>query len=93
MVSNSKPVEILFKPKPTYTDQAREKKVEGDVLLRVVFSASGDVKIERVEKGLGYGLDESAEAAARQIRFRPAIQDGQPVDFSAIVHIVFELAN
>ena len=93
VVSNSKPVEILFKPKPTYTDQAREKKIEGDVLLRVVFSASGDVKIERIEKGLGYGLDESAEAAARQIRFRPAVQDGQPVDFSAIVHIVFELAN
>lgn len=93
VVSNSKPVEIISKPKPSYTDQAREKKIEGDVLLRVVFTASGDVKIERVEKGLGYGLDESAEAAARQIRFHPALQDGQPVDFSAIVHIVFELAN
>jgi len=91
-VSNSKPVEILFKPRPVYTDQARNKKIEGEVLLQVVFSASGDVKVERVVQGLGYGLDESAESAARQIRFHPAQQDGQPVDSTAIVHIVFELA-
>jgi len=92
VVSNTKPVEIISKPKPAYTDQARDKKIEGEVLLRVVFSATGDVKVERVEKGLGYGLDESAEAAARQIRFHPAQQNGEPVDSTAIVHIVFELA-
>jgi TonB family protein len=91
-VSNSKPVEILFKPRPVYTDQARDKKIEGEVLLQVVFLASGDVKVERVVQGLGYGLDESAESAARQIRFHPAQQNGQAVDSSAIVHIVFQLA-
>ena len=91
-VSNTKPVEILFKPKPVYTDEARAKKIEGDVLLQVVFTASGEVRVERVVQGLGYGLDQSAEAAARQIHFRPALQEGQPVDFSAIVHITFELA-
>jgi TonB family protein len=91
-VSNSKPVEVLFKPKPVYTDQARDKKIEGEVLLQVVFAASGEVKVERVVQGLGYGLDESAESAARQIRFHPAQQDGQPVDSTAIVHIVFQLA-
>ena len=91
-VSNSKPVEILFKPRPVYTDQARAKKIEGEVLLQVVFSASGEVQVDRVVKGLGYGLDESAESAARQIRFHPAQQDGQSVDSTAIVHIVFELA-
>ena len=91
-VSPTKPVEVLFKPKPMYTDEARAKKLEGDVLLQVVFTASGEVKIERIVQGLGYGLDESAETAARQIRFRPAQRDGQPVDFPAIVHITFELA-
>ena len=91
-VSNTKPVEILFKPKPVYTDEARAKKIEGDVLLQVVFTASGDVKVQRIVQGLGYGLDESAESAARQIRFHPAQQEGQPVDFTAIVHITFALA-
>jgi TonB family protein len=91
-VSNSKPVEILFKPKPQYTDEARTKKIEGDVLLQVVFAASGEVRVERIVQGLGYGLDGSAESAARQIRFRPAEQDGRPVDSDAIVHITFALA-
>jgi TonB family protein len=86
------PVEILFKPKPAYTDEARSKKIEGDVLLSVVFTASGDVQIQRVVQGLGYGLDDSAKAAARQIKFKPAQQEGRPVDFPAIVHITFALA-
>jgi TonB family protein len=90
--SNTKPVEILSKPKPVYTEQGRNMKIEGEVLVQVVFTASGDVKVERVVRGLGYGLDEAAEAAARQIRFKPATQDGQPVDFPAVAHITFELA-
>jgi TonB family protein len=92
VVSKTTPVEIISKPKPAYTDEARTKKIEGEVSLQVVFTASGEVKVQRVVQGLGYGLDDSAQAAARQIRFRPAQQDGQPVDSTAIVHIVFELA-
>ena len=86
-------MEILFKPKPVYSDAARAKKIEGEVLLQVVFTGSGDVRVERVVQGLGYGLDESAENAARQIRFKPAEANGQPVDSTAIVHITFQLAN
>ncbi|MFZ0909619.1 MAG: TonB family protein [Candidatus Acidiferrales bacterium] len=88
----NEPVEILSKPRPQYTDQARQKKIEGDVLLQVVFSATGQVEVQKVIRGLGYGLDEAAEAAARQIQFKPARQDGQPVDFAGNVHITFELA-
>jgi TonB family protein len=91
-VSNTTPVVILSVPKPVYTDEGKAKKIEGDVLVEVLFTASGDVKVLRVVRGLGYGLDESAESAARQIRFKPAQQNGQPVDFSAIAHITFELA-
>jgi TonB family protein len=91
-VSKTTPVEILFKPKPAYSDEARAKKIEGEVLLQVTFTASGAVQVQHVVQGLGYGLDESAESAARQIRFRPAQQDGQPVDSAAIVHIVFQMA-
>jgi TonB family protein len=90
--SNDKPVEVLFKPRPAYTQEALAKRIEGEVLLQVVFTASGNVEVGRIVKGLGYGLDASAETAAREIRFHPAERDGQPVDSSAIVHIVFELA-
>jgi TonB family protein len=92
LVSNTAPVEILFKPRPAYTDEARTKKIEGEVVLRVAFSASGDVRVLQVVRGLGYGLDQSGEEAAREIRFRPAQANGQPVDSIAFVHITFQLA-
>jgi TonB family protein len=93
VAAKTTPVQILFKPTPTYSSEGKAKNIEGEVLLQVVFTASGDVKVLRVVQGLGYGLDESAESAARQIRFKPAQQDGQTVDSTAIVHIVFQLAS
>ncbi len=85
-------VELLSKPNPEYTDEARRLGIDGEVLVNVVFLASGHVKIEGVAKGLGHGLDEAAIRAAQQIRFKPAIQDGHAVDFPAVIHIVFQLA-
>jgi TonB family protein len=86
------PVEIISKPRPLYTPEARAGKLEGEVLLEVVFSAAGAVHVVKVVRGLGLGLDESAWQAASQIRFRPGTRDGVPVDMKGIVHIVFELS-
>lgn len=87
------PVQILYKPIPAYTPEARRRGVQGEVLLDVVFEASGALHINRVVKGLGYGLDDMALAAAKKIQFRPALRDGQPYDCAALVHIRFELAE
>jgi len=86
------PVEITYKPRPDYTEEARKLKVEGEVLVRVLFTADGHVKVLGVTRGLGHGLDESALRAAEQIRFKPAAREGTPVDSTATVHIVFQLA-
>ena len=85
-------VVIVSKPNPVYSDEARKLGLEGDVLVDVVFLASGTVQVNHVVKGLGHGLDESAVRAAGQIKFKPALQNGVPVDFPATVHIVFQLA-
>jgi TonB family protein len=87
-----KPAEILSKPTPAYTDEARKLHIEGEVLLEVVFEGSGSIRVVRVVHGLGHGLDESAIKAAQQIRFTPAQKDGSPVDFTGVLHIVFQLA-
>ena len=86
------PAEIISKPAPIYTAEARAKRIEGEVLLEVVFEASGRIQVLRVIRGLGYGLDDAAIRAAQQIRFRPALQDGQPSDSTAVLHIIFQLA-
>jgi TonB family protein len=86
------PVRITDKPRPAYTSEGRAKRIEGEVVLQVVFTSSGEVRVQSVLRGLGYGLDESAENAARRIKFQPAEKNGQPIDSAAVIHIVFELA-
>lgn len=86
------PVEILSKPRPDYTDAARQARAEGEVRLRVMFAATGDIRVLDVVKGLPHGLNDSATRAAQQIRFKPATKDGRPVDSVAVVHIIFQLA-
>jgi len=86
------PAEVISKPTPAYTAEARNLRIEGEVVLEVVFEASGKLRVVRVVQGLGHGLDETAMRAAEQIRFKPAQRDGQPADYTATVHIVFQLA-
>ena len=86
------PVEITYKPNPVYTDEARQMKLEGEVLLEVMFGASGQLHVNRVVRGLGHGLDEAAIVATSKMRFKPAVDQGQPVDSTAIVHVIFQLA-
>ena len=85
-------VEITYKPNPLYTDEARNLKLEGEVLLEVEFAANGQLHVNRVIRGLGHGLDEAAVAAANKMRFKPAMRNGQAMDSAAIVHVVFQLA-
>jgi TonB family protein len=85
-------VEITYKPNPVYTEEARNLKLEGEVLLEVMFGANGQLQVNRVVRGLGHGLDGAAIAAANKIHFKPALRNGTPVDSTAIVHVVFQLA-
>jgi TonB family protein len=86
------PAEIISKPNPIYTDEARKLRIEGEVLLEVVFESSGNLHILRVVHGLGHGLDEAAVRAAQKIRFKPAQRDGQPTDSTAVLHVIFQIA-
>ncbi|MFZ1157267.1 MAG: energy transducer TonB [Candidatus Sulfotelmatobacter sp.] len=86
------PVEITYKPNPAYTDEARNLKLQGEVLLEVMFGANGSLHVNRVVRGLGHGLDETAIAAANKMRFKPAMRAGLAVDSTAVVHVVFQMA-
>lgn len=82
---------VITKPEPPYTEAARKNAVTGTVVLRCVFSSSGAVTNIRVMSGLPHGLTEKAIAAARQIRFIPAIKDGQFVSMYIQLEYNFNL--
>ena len=71
---------VLAKPEPQYTEEARRNAITGSVVLRVVFSRTGEVTNIRAVQPLPFGLTERAIAAARMIRFRPATRDGRAVN-------------
>lgn len=85
-------LEVISKPPVQYTPEARQLRVQGDVILRVTFLATGQVVVQGVVHGLGHGLDEEARRVAQQIRFRPATRDGHPVDLTTTITISFQLA-
>lgn len=85
-------LEVISKPPVRYTSEARALHVQGDVVLRVTFLASGQVVVQGVVKGLGHGLDEEARRVAEQIRFRPATRNGHPIDLTTNITITFQLA-
>ncbi|MEW6127054.1 MAG: energy transducer TonB [Acidobacteriota bacterium] len=92
---NSEAVDVkpiaLNRPRPNYTEQARQNKVQGLARARVLVGADGSVKQVRIVRGLPDGLSEEAIRAAYQMRFRPAMRNGQPVAYWVVVDIEFNI--
>jgi TonB family protein len=82
---------ILYKEKAKYTEEARQKKIQGTVVLNVTFGADGRMGDIEVERGLPHGLSEQAIAAARVIRFEPALKDGKPASVKGRLEFAFNL--
>lgn len=85
-------IEVLSKPPVQYTSEARQLRIQGDVVLKVTFTAAGQVVVQGILRGLGHGLDEEARRVAQQIRFHPATRAGQAVDATTTITITFQLA-
>lgn len=80
MAVDSRP-ELLNEPRPFYTEEARKNKVQGVVKVRILVDESGAVREVIVTRSLPDGLSEQAIRAAHQMRFRPAMKNGQPVAY------------
>jgi TonB family protein len=82
---------ILYREKAKYTEEARQRKVEGTVMLTIVFGADGRIHDIRTVRGLPDGLTETSIEAAQKIRFHPAVQNGKPVSVRATLEFSFAL--
>jgi TonB family protein len=86
-----KKVSIKKKPEPSYTNQARENGIEGTVIIRCIFTATGRVTNIKVISALPDGLAERAVEAAKKIKFIPATKDGHPVSMWMELQYEFHL--
>jgi TonB family protein len=90
MSASLKPT-ILYMPKASYTEDARRNRIEGVVVLNVVFAPNGAINSISVVHGLPDGLTEKAIEAARKIRFQPAVNNGAPVSVRGDISFTFVL--
>jgi TonB family protein len=82
---------IILRPQPAYTTEARDNQVSGTVILRAVLSANGKVTNISALSHLPYGLTERAIAAARRIKFTPAMKGGHRVSQYVQLEYNFDL--
>ncbi|MBO0721603.1 MAG: energy transducer TonB [Blastocatellia bacterium] len=82
---------LLYTEKARYTEEARRNKIQGTVVLSVVFGADGLIHDIRTIHGLPDGLTETAIEAAKRIRFQPAVRSGKPVSVRTNLEFNFAL--
>lgn len=89
--SGIQPPRLVSEVKPDYTEDARRRGLEGEVVLEIVVRRDGRVGEVRVIKGLGAGLDQQAVQAVRRWTFVSATRKGRPVDVIVEVAVEFTL--
>ena len=77
-----KSFELVMNSHPEYTEIARQNKVTGTVILKCTLASDGVIRNIQPIEGLPYGLTEKAVAAARLLKFIPAMKDGKYVSVS-----------
>ncbi len=86
------PPKCLYSPLPQYTQEARDAKVEGILLMQAIIRKNGQVSDIKILRSIGYGLDQSAiETVSKEWKFEPGKLDGQPVNVQANIEVSFRL--
>jgi TonB family protein len=83
------PPVLISKVEPQYTEEARQAKFQGTVVLYVEVGPDGRATNIKVQRSLGMGLDEKAIEAVKQWRFAPGMKDGRPVVVAATLEVNF----
>ncbi len=77
---------------PRYPKKARKKRIQGEVLLKILISPKGDVREVTVESG-DLLLASAATIAVKQWKYRPYLTRGRPVELESYVRMNFTLAG
>lgn len=82
---------LTYSVEPEFTEEARRKKIAGDVTVIIYINSAGHVEEIWLAVPVGGGLDEKAAMAARQYVFDPAMYEGRPVGTVLSVEINFQV--
>ncbi len=89
---NAKPPLLIRSPDPEFSEQAREYKFHGTVVIRILIDTDGNPTETQITRPLGLGLDEKAVEAVRKWRFIPGkARDGNPVATWAVIEVNFRI--
>lgn len=79
---------LLQKVDPLYPEEAKQKRIQGEVLLQAHIDKSGNVVDLKVMRGHPL-LAQAAMDAARQWKYRPYLLNGEPVEIETTILIQF----
>jgi TonB family protein len=82
---------VLHHEPARYTNAARDAKAQGMIVLSIEYRADGTIKVLKIVRGLGFGLNEQAVAAIQKIIFLPVVKDGTFVNMSSTLEFTFNL--
>jgi len=83
--------QLIARVEPEYTAEARMLRCDGVSILKIVVDADGNARNIRLERSLGFDLDEEAVKAIGRWQFKPAMKDGVAVAVEANVEVNFRL--
>jgi TonB family protein len=83
--SGFNPPEFLNRVKPDYPIEAEMADISATVEAMVVFRSNGQIGGIEITRWAGFGLDESSERAIRQLKFKPAAREGDPISVRAMI--------
>lgn len=86
-----KQLNVTSKPRPPYTDAARDNMVTGKVPVVVEFRGDGKIGFVYPLEQLAGGLTENCLSVAKRIKFHPAQKNGKPVTTLRIVEYSFDI--
>jgi len=81
----------LRKPKPSYTDNARQNNKQVTVYAKVDFLKDGQIGSITVDPRLDRGLAANVARVVRQIKFIPAEVNGKAVNVTRVLEYRFSI--
>ncbi len=77
-----------------YPESAQKAKAQGKVFVSFVVTKTGEITEVQTLEGIGHGADEEAMRVVRQMpNWKPALQNGKPVNVKFTLPINFQLED